>query len=377
MPIEGTGPILCFNGLSVEDFLAEYWQQKPLLIRDAFPSFHSPVQADEIAGFAIDDDVEARLVIQKENRVDQWQVFHSPLPENQFANLPDSHWALLVQQANLLDPGINALLAPFRFIPNWRLDDIMVSYAVDGGGVGPHYDHYDVFLLQGDGQRLWRLGQQCDSNSALIPGQPMKILADFRPSDEFILNPGDVLYIPPQVAHWGIAIGESITYSIGFRAPSHADLLLDLSQELASNLREDYRYTDPKLPLQSHPGEIRPEVLKEMISIVQHITDNPPAIADWLGIYSTTNHRYQPLESITLSEDTAFCLDPFARNAFIAGTNTNDEARLFVNGHRFLCSLAMAIAITEHSQLTFGRMAINDKNVASHLATLGLLKIID
>ena len=370
-----TAPLTQLNGVSIEQFLAQYWQQQPLLIRNAFPHFRSPVQADEIAGFAVDDDVDARLVIQEPMR-QQWRVIHSPVPPQVFEQLPEREWTLLVQHANLLDPGINALLQPFRFIPNWRLDDIMVSYAVDGGGVGPHFDYYDVFLLQGQGKRRWRIGQQCDVQSPLIPDQPMRILAQFEQSDEFILHPGDMLYVPPYWAHWGTAIGESITYSIGFRAPSHADILLDASQELALDLSEDDRYRDPRMHLQSYPGEIRAEVVSEMIAIFRDLTAKSQVFVDWLGSYATRNDHYQAAAPSQLQSDGIFSLDPFARSVFIrTGDGHSVEAQLYVNGNRFLCSLAMATAITEYRQLHVNQLSDSDKKIASQLAALGTLKI--
>ena len=211
-------PLTHLGNISIDTFLAEYWQKKPLLVRQAIPAFISPISADELAGLSLDEDVVARLVVE-DPTANEWQVEHGPINEERYGELPETHWTLLVQHADALDPQVNDVLQAFRFIPNWRLDDIMISYAPDKGGVGPHFDYYDVFLLQAGGRRRWRIGQACDSQSPLVPNQPMKILQEFETQEDYVLEPGDMLYIPAKLAHWGEAVGESITYSIGFRAP--------------------------------------------------------------------------------------------------------------------------------------------------------------
>ena len=206
------------GGLSAEEFLAEYWQKKPLLVRQAVPGFTGVVTRDEIFQLARDPDVESRYVTHN-NR--DWEVIHGPQKASDLRN-KKRPWTVLVQGLNLFCPDGDALLHRFDFIPQARLDDLMVSYAVDGGGVGPHFDNYDVFLLQGIGQRRWLISDQEDRT--LIEDAPLKILQDFQPVHDWVLNPGDMLYLPPQWAHNGIAIGECTTYSIGFRSPTYQEL---------------------------------------------------------------------------------------------------------------------------------------------------------
>ena len=183
------------TNFDIDSFLRDYWQQKPLLIRGPWEAWRNPLDPDELAGLACEAQIESRLVVGGEGK---WAVEHGPFGEVRFAKLGMEPWTLLVQAVDHHIPEVAALLAPFRFIPNWRIDDVMVSYATDGGGVGPHYDQYDVFLIQGPGQRRWRVGQHCNANSALLPHEDLRLLADFEATDEYLLEPGDILYIPPR-----------------------------------------------------------------------------------------------------------------------------------------------------------------------------------
>ncbi len=278
-------PLLAYLGeMPVETFLKYYWQKKPLLVKNAFPNFSSPVSADELAGFAVDDDVVSRLIVEDQG---QWQVNHGPIPEQAFQDLPQKNWTLLVQHADLLDPAINQLLDAFRFIPSWRLDDIMVSYATPEGGVGPHFDYYDVFLLQAQGKRRWRIGQMCDTDSPLLEGVDMRVLQYFESQEEYIVEPGDLLYIPPRLAHWGIAIEESITYSVGFRAPSYADLVLDFAEESASLANEDMRFKDPDAPQQKHQAQITHETIEQVSNMLKRYSEKEGYLASWFGCFIT------------------------------------------------------------------------------------------
>ena len=229
--------------------MRDVWQRKPLLIRNALPGFRPPVARDDLFALARRDDVESRLVSHSGRR---WSVQHGPLPR-----LPSprrTHWTLLVQGVDLLDDAAHALLARFRFVPDARLDDLMVSYAADGGGVGPHVDSYDVFLLQAGGRRRWRISRQRDR--ALVPGAPIRVLANFRVAQEWVLEPGDLLYLPPGVAHEGTAVGECLTYSIGFRAPTYAELLDPWLADFADATVLPGRYADPGLAPARRPAAL-------------------------------------------------------------------------------------------------------------------------
>jgi 50S ribosomal protein L16 3-hydroxylase len=356
-------------------FLRDYWQKKPLLVRHAFPDFYSPISGDEIAGLALDDDVVSRLVIENPSNK-HWTLQHGPLPEAIFSELPDEHWTLLIQHADSLEPEINALLNAFRFIPNWRLDDIMVSYASDKGGVGPHFDYFDVFLLQGAGERRWRVGQHCDTNTALVPDQPMKILSEFTTQEEWILAPGDLLYIPPQIAHWGEAIGESITYSIGFRAPSHSDILLEYTQDSATQCSEDQRYTDPDLVWQDTAGEISPQSIERFREILLRYCNDNEKIGQWLGEFSTQLKQdvdaglLPTLTTAQLIHGDRCQLHPFARCAY---QRTEKGARCFINGHTWECSLILAETLSSFSPFTYQQYNKADQQVLTLLAEGNLL----
>ncbi len=269
-----------------ETFLHDTWQQKPLLIRNPWIEWQNPLEPDELAGLACEPEVESRLVIGAQG---SWAVEHGPLAEARFAALGQEPSTLLVQAVDHHVPEVAALLAPFRFIPNWRIDDVMVSYATDGGGVGPHFDQYDVFLIQGHGKRRWRVGQLCDADSALLPHEDLRLLADFDATDEYLLEPGDILYVPPRIAHDGVAVGDDcMTYSIGFRAPSRSELITSFADALVTEMEDDDRYTDPGLATQSNPGEISPEALAALhIMITEKFADRE-AFTRWFGGYNST-----------------------------------------------------------------------------------------
>lgn len=226
-------------GISHAHFLERYWQRKPLLLRQAIPGFKPLLTRTELFGWAGSEDAESRLVQRKD---EHWFLRHGPFGRRQLPPLRQPDWTLLVQGVNLLDDAVAALLERFRFIPDARLDDVMISWASDGGGVGPHVDAYDVFLLQAEGQRRWRIGPV--KRPRFQPGQPLKLLVDFEPDTEWVLNPGDMLYLPPGWGHDGVALGPCMTYSIGFRAPPAGELLQQLLWKLADGLEQGARYSD-------------------------------------------------------------------------------------------------------------------------------------
>jgi 50S ribosomal protein L16 3-hydroxylase len=248
--------------MPVTRFMRDFWQRRPLLIRNAFPGFAPPVARDALFELARRDDVESRLVSRIDDR---WSLKHGPLPRLPSTRRP--HWTLLVQGVDLLDERAHALLARFRFVPDARLDDLMVSYASDGGGVGPHVDSYDVFLLQAQGRRRWRISRQRDL--ALVPDAPLRLLANFRAEEEWLLEPGDMLYLPPGVAHDGVAEGECITYSIGFRAPTYQELFEPWLADFADHVPVAGRYADPGLTPARHPAALPAAMVKRIHGVLQ------------------------------------------------------------------------------------------------------------
>lgn len=268
-------------------FLRDYWQKKPLLIRAGELAFVDPITPEELAGLACEEDVESRL-IQVDPAQETWQLRTGPFTEDQFESLPQTHYSLLVQAVDHWVDEVSALLADFDFIPAWRIDDVMVSYATDGGNAGPHFDYYDVFLIQGMGQKRWQIGARCNSMTPRRDESGLRLLKDFVVEQEWIVNPGDILYLPPGVSHYGVAIGDSMTYSIGFRAPALADIVSGLADQILDELTQDQRYVDarPQLPL--HPGEISVEVIQHVRDRVLGLLDQPGSIRQWFGKTMTT-----------------------------------------------------------------------------------------
>jgi len=277
-------PLTHLGELTVGEFLADYWQQKPVCIRKGIAFQEALIAVDELAGLALEPEVESRLI---ENRGDlkDWQVIHGPLTEDDFNKERDFPWTLLVQGVDCFVPEVHDFLAKFRFLPSWRVDDLMISYATKGAGVGAHYDRYDVFLIQGEGQRQWQIGQTCNENSALMAHDHLSLLADFELSEEFILNPGDMLYIPPLLAHKGVAMSDvCVTYSVGFRSPSHGDVLTTFADERSMDISADLRIKDHGFAANS--GEISAADVEGLMQLMRdQIT--PENVAQWFGKHST------------------------------------------------------------------------------------------
>ena len=283
--------------LSAESFLQHYWQKKPLLIRGALADYASPISADELAGLALESEVESRIV---ECQGRDWTLKHGPFTEEDFLGLPEQDWTLLVQGVDLWVPEVQALLAQFAFLPPWRLDDVMVSFACPGGSVGPHFDQYDVFLLQVEGQRRWQIGAECSKETPLRDNSPLRILQEFNAREEWLLDPGDMLYLPPGVAHWGVAQTECLTYSIGFRAPSIADMLGDLSVELMTQ-GYDVHYRDPALTPEMASSNIDQAFIDQAKQQLWQAINDDDLISDWFARFMTAT-KYPELEEVTEEE---------------------------------------------------------------------------
>jgi 50S ribosomal protein L16 3-hydroxylase len=270
------------GNISKEQFLKEYWQKKPLLIRQAYPNFEPLIPADELAGMSLEEEIESRIIM--ENGPDSpWQLISGPFQEETFGSLPKDKWTLLIQGVDQWLPEAANLLQDFNFIPNWRIDDLMISFATDGGSVGPHYDQYDVFLLQAEGQREWRIGQMCSEHDAFLQETKLRLLAKFEETDRWILEPGDMLYLPPRLAHYGISQGNGQTYSIGFRAPSQSELMHSLVDQIDASSNEDQRYGDPELELQNHSGEINEAALQQVRDFMIQALADPVLLSDAIG----------------------------------------------------------------------------------------------
>ncbi len=359
---------------SAAAFLRDYWQKCPLLIRGAIPDFQSPISPDELAGLCCEEDVESRLILEQASP-SPWCVEHGPLEEKRFSTLPETHWTLLVQECNRYVPELAELLTQFNFIPNWRVDDIMASYAPAQGSVGPHVDQYDVFLLQAFGSRRWQISQQTVNAGNQLPGLDLCILRDFIVSEEWILQPGDMLYLPPGVAHHGVALEDCITLSIGFRAPSHAGLLSGFVDHVAARLGPDQRYNDPDLAPQKEPAEISSTALAQVRDILRKILSDDAAIDHWFGEFITEAKNTQPdsVENETLSPQQF--LKKFEQTGILfrneelrfAFTRQHHSATLFIDGHAFPLSAELAFAavlLCGHPVLPYTSLHTEIKQVA-------------
>lgn len=280
----------------VDRFLSQTWQRHPLCLAD-FHKVADPVDPETLAGLALEDHIESRFV---RHDASTWQQTEGPFDEFFFKTLPESDWTLLVQAVDLWLPQVAAAKRPFGFIPAWRFDDVMVSYATPRGGVGPHFDFYDVFLIQVTGTRRWQIGQFCDEQTELTIDGGNRILAHFEAQDTVVTNPGDVLYLPPRVAHWGEAITPSTTYSVGFRAPTAAEVLYDLSIELEA--RGDSRaLLDPPLATTRDNESIDPPFVQSVQALIRGVISDDKLIGDWLARYMT-RPKYEELLDLTGEE---------------------------------------------------------------------------
>jgi 50S ribosomal protein L16 3-hydroxylase len=332
-PIMKHAAIPFLGGLTADQFLSEYWQKKPLLVRNALPGFTGLLPRDEMLDLTGRDDVESRFVSQAGG----WTIEHGPFTRQRLRRAAKP-WTALVQGLNLVLPAGEEMMRRFSFIPYARLDDLMVSYATDGGGVGPHFDSYDVFLLQGMGKRRWRIGNQKDQT--LIDGLPIRILKDFRPVHDWVLESGDLLYLPPEWAHDGIAVGECMTYSVGFRAAPAQELAEQFLTFLQDHIEIDDRYRDPDLRCQKHPAEIGDDMIDQVESILANIRWDSKAVRDFLGCYLT-----EPKSHIYFDPPDA----PLDRKRFVAsqrkrGVRLDPRSQLlFSRGHFYINGEAVAV----------------------------------
>jgi 50S ribosomal protein L16 3-hydroxylase len=349
---------MILNGFDKKDFLERYWQKKPLVIRQAFTD-SGWISPDELAGLACEEEVESRIVMQES---EVWQVEYGPFPETRFSTLPKTHWTLLVQGVDQWVPEVADILKSFDFLPAWRLDDIMVSYAPVGGTVSQHYDFFDVFLIQGEGSRTWQIGDICGSHSEYLPDTPVRILKDFESNMEVTLQPGDMLYIPAKYAHYGISVEDSLTYSVGFRAPSICDVVDGVGALALERLSEDDRFQDSAQSLQAERGEISKVAINHVKEMLLKVMDDDELISSWLGQY-VTDKKY-PEFDLPASEGEN-CLErlkagevlmkhPSSRFAYIENTKQigdESEAVLFADGEKYHATRALASYISNQYEL--------------------------
>ncbi|RRD57507.1 cupin domain-containing protein [Comamonadaceae bacterium OH2545_COT-014] len=330
MNIDLSTPLLA--GLSPAQFMRRHWQKKPLLVRGAIAGFKPPVGREALWQLAAQEDVESRLV--RHGR-QGWSLRRGPFDAGSLPSPRTPGWTLLVQGVDLHSEAVHALMQRFRFVPDARLDDVMISYATNGGGVGPHFDSYDVFLLQAHGRRRWRIGRQKQLD--LVEGLPLKILAHFEPEEEYVLEPGDMLYLPPRWAHDGVAEGECMTYSIGFRQPARGELAQDLLQRMADEARDalgDTAYRDPRQPATGAPGAIPAAMHDFARDALQRLLKDDALLALTLGEALTDPKPevwFPQGEPLGLGAATGVRLDRRTRMM-------HDARHIFINGEGFSAS---------------------------------------
>jgi 50S ribosomal protein L16 3-hydroxylase len=333
------------DSLDATTFLRDFWQKQPLLIRGGLAGYRCPLSAEELAGLACEEEIESRIVLEKDG-VRPWEARTGPFDEEAFATLPPSHWTLLVQDVDKHIPEVAELLEPFRFLPDWRLDDIMISYAVDKGSVGPHIDDYDVFLIQAEGRRRWLIDSRPGSESNHIPGLDLRLLPDFSPEHEWLMEPGDVLYLPPNIPHWGVAEGDGcMTCSVGFRTPTFQEMASAWCDELIQHQVPEGRYRDNDIGLQDAPGEIDARALARVREhLQQFLLMDPDTQERWFGRFITEPKAHLQVEALSepvspeqfpalLGNAGGVERNGWSKFAFIRGRG--DQDYLYVNGEEY------------------------------------------
>jgi len=352
---ETTSPL---GNISAKEFMDEYWQKKPLLIRQAFPDFKSPITPEELAGLACEEEVNSRIVMEKDGDY-PWFPMFGPMSDEIYASMPKTHWSLIVNDLEKYIPELSWIIDRFRFIPEWRLDDLMISYAADEGSVGPHIDLYDVFILQGQGKRRWQINSQPVAEDNQVKETPLRIQKYFETEEEWIVEPGDMLYLPPSISHYGVSLGESLSYSIGFRATSHADIVNEFIGYITQNLSTDLTYQDPDQTIQEHSNEIKQDALDRVSEIFkQYLRPDHPELQRWFGCFvsdtkaDVLTEPEQEINSIKelkkLTETGVLSRHPASRYAF---SENPENTLLFVDGQDYEVNLGFAKALCKQRQI--------------------------
>ncbi|NNG83326.1 cupin domain-containing protein [Acinetobacter sp. ANC 5378] len=359
-------PLDVLGGITAEQFLAEYWQKKPLLVRNALPEIANLLEPNDVMELALDENVSARLIKQKDKDPNQWSVKSSPLTKADFQKMPKL-WTLLVQAVDHYSFDLAELWKKFPFIPQWRRDDIMVSYAPKGGSVGKHFDFYDVFLVQGHGHRRWQLGQMCNAESEFVAGQPLKLLPEMEVNFDEVLAPGDLLYVPPGLSHYGVAEDDCLTYSFGFRMPNVAEMMDRVSDKFAADQLLKNPLTDIIRDKISPIGQISQAELEYLKAELLAQLQNPTVLEDALmSLMSEPKYpeNIPEAEAIgtgdleeALDQSYSLILEPASRLLY---TEDEDELLFWANGEGIYISDAFAPIL---KQLADGSSVLLDENL--------------
>lgn len=370
-------------GMPADKFLRDYWQRKPLLIRGAFADLDCPITPEDLAGLACEEYALSRIVIH-DAKPDRWSLESGPFDESRFASLPTRNWTLLVQDVDKWDGDVGALLDAFAFLPSWRIDDIMVSYAVDGGSVGAHVDQYDVFLLQAQGKRRWHIDTTANPSTDFRDDVELRLLCEFVPDHDWLLEPGDMLYLPPGVPHHGIAEGDCLTFSVGMRAPAVSELVVDFAESLAESLPDDLRYHDAGMGIAAEPGKIDTRALARVRDALKKLGEiDDASLIAWFPRFitryrsaNTPAPRPKPLTTAQWERDresgARLQTNPWARLAWIA---QDDVATLYACGEAFSCGTALAPQLCKRSaasNIDLNQLDARDSNVVRDLINAGM-----
>jgi 50S ribosomal protein L16 3-hydroxylase len=371
-------------GMSPAAFLRDYWQKRPLLIRNAFPGFVSPLEPEDLAGLACEETALSRIVSHDRGK-DIYRLRSGPFREDEFPAMPDKDWTLLVQDVDKWDADVAALLPRFAFLPRWRVDDIMISFAAPGGSVGAHVDQYDVFLLQAKGHRRWQIDARPDPPLDFRPDAELKLLQRFDPSHDWVLGPGDMLYLPPGVPHHGVAEDACLTISVGMRAPSQAELVMDLAEHVAARLPDEQRLSDPDLAPARDPFRIDDAALARVRSSLSGLLElDDASLREWFGGFIT---RYRaamepmpPARALgsealaaAMAQGSTLRRHPYAR---LAWSGSGRKALLFAAGEALPCPASDAARICAAEALDAGLYAAlseTGRAVVHHLQASGSL----
>lgn len=344
------------GGLTAEQFLTEYWQKKPLLVRNALAEIVGMFEPEDIKELALEEYITARLITQHGKDHEQWKVKNSPLATKDFKKLP-THWTLLVQAVDHYSFELAELWKQFSFIPQWRRDDVMVSYAPKGGSVGQHFDFYDVFLVQGYGHRRWQLGQYCDESTAFIPDQPLKLLPEMQINFDEVLAAGDLLYVPPRLSHYGVAEDECLTFSFGFRMPNQAQLIDRVSDQFADQSKLKNPIIDLARQTSQNIGEIRQVELDDLKhKLLQAIQNNHGFETAVMALISEAKYpdNIPEIDEMELSDlfdlqhqDYTLAIEPASR--LLYRQLIDDNLEFWANGEQ--------LKLDQHSQAIFKTLA--------------------
>ena len=374
-----------FQDIDLQTFLSDYWQKKPLVIRGALPDFETPISAEELAGLSLEEEVESRIVIQNSEK--DYQLLKGPFDESTYENLPEENWTLLIQGMDRLVPEVTDVLNDFDFLPRWRIDDIMISYATKGGNVGPHFDHYDVFLLQAAGKRNWKLTSQDCSEDNYIQGVDLRLMETFTVEEDYVFEKGDILYIPPKWGHHGVALDdECMTYSIGYRTYRGQELWDSFGDHLSEMACFKELYVDPTWQADLNPGEITNTAADQAQQLLTSVLEDKTLIKTWFGRFATqldqvaaqqlpeplTEEESPDIEDFmgALQVEVGLIKDPVCRFAYadIEGEVKN-ETKLYINGaiwntfnasDKFIAKLANQSFLTQEEIMLAGE---NEGNI--------------